>query len=105
MPTPAPVINSATAHTATRPNDAASNWVSAPSANPVAITSGATATVRLITRLLRSEALLISPTVQPIASPAPRNPAATGVRWASRWPNSGTYMFAIVAANSTPSVR
>jgi hypothetical protein len=74
------VIISAAAHTATNHRGASANWVSAPSANPVAITSGATATVRLITRSLLSDALPISPTVQPIASPAPRNPAATGVR-------------------------
>ena len=43
--------------------------------------------------------------VQPMASAAPRNPAATGVRCASRWPNNGTYMSTIVAAISTPRVR
>src|SRR5215207_5270016 len=84
MPTPVPVISSATAHTATSPTGASSNWVSAPIASPVAITNGATATVRTIIRLLLSEALLISPMVQPMARPAPRKPAASGVRWASR---------------------
>src|SRR3954470_9220883 len=66
MPTPVPVMNNATAHAATSPTGAPSDWVNAPSARPTAITSGATATVRVIVRVLRSEALLISPTVQPI---------------------------------------
>src|ERR687893_1640284 len=78
IPTPVPVISSASAHTATNPKDASSYWVTAPSANPTAITNGATVTVRAISRLLRSDALLISPTVQPMARPAPRKPAATG---------------------------
>src|SRR6201999_225169 len=65
MPTPVPVMNNATAHTATRPAGASSYWVAAASTSPTAITNGATATVRLITRSLRREALAISPTVQP----------------------------------------
>ena len=39
-----------------------------------------------------------------MASTEPKNPAATGAMWASRWPNSGTYISTIVAAISSPTV-
>src|SRR6478752_3797811 len=103
MPTPHPVMNSASTHTATNRGDASSNWLTAASASPSAITNGATATMRTVVRVLLTEALTISLTVQPTDSATPTKPAATGTRWASRWPNSGTYMSAIVAAINSPS--
>ena len=66
--------------------------------------SGAAATNRTTTRVRFTEALAISDTVQPTASTAPKNPAATGTMLASRWPNIGTYMSTIVAAISSPIV-
>ncbi|COZ66206.1 Uncharacterised protein [Mycobacterium tuberculosis] len=81
---PVPMISSASAHSAMIPTGASARWVTAPSANPDAITSGAAATTCPITRALFNEALATSPTVQPTASAAPKNPAATGVRCPSR---------------------
>jgi hypothetical protein len=90
IPIPIPATSSANVHAATVPADALSRWVSAPSARPDATTIGAATITRPIARGLSSDALTISETVQPTASAAPRNPAASGVMCANRWPNSGT---------------
>ena len=102
---PAPVIVSASAHVTTRPADAFSTWLTAVRIRPSAITSGAAMTTRLMTFLLFSDALKSSLTAQPMASAAPRNPAATGTRCAKRCPNSGTYMSTIAEIISTARAR
>ncbi|PQM48539.1 hypothetical protein C1Y40_01253 [Mycobacterium talmoniae] len=79
--------------------------MTAATARPPATINGAAATRFAITRRLFNEALTNSLTVQPIDSAAPRNPAASGSRCASRCPSSGTYRLALVAAINRPSVR
>ncbi len=59
----------------------------------------------MTTRTLLTEALAISLNVQPVDSAAPRKPAITGGRWASRCPSSGMYRLALVVAISRPNVR
>ena len=78
-PSRIPVMSNATTHTAITPMDASSNWLTAANARPVAITSGATATMFAIAfGFVHGLAPAISLSVQPMASATPRNPAATG---------------------------
>ena len=84
---------------------ASSPRTSAPSASPIAITTGAAATRRtIVAGPARATRWRSRDVVHPTASTAPKNPAAAGAMPASRWPNSGTYMSTIVAAISSPIV-
>ena len=55
-------------------------------------------------RVRVADALATSDAVHPIASTAPKNPAAAGTMPARCCANSGTYMSTIVAAISSPIV-
>lgn len=74
-------------------------------ASPAAVRIGPDSTIRRTTCGAAADALGISPTVQPSASAAPRNPATTGANPASCCPNSGTNVSTVDAIARTAMVR